>query len=77
MAYLFSEYPFLDNSKCQLPKQAQLEWLLIIHGEFFFNFLQVSHGLPIQTVAGAVLQAFKFFIFKKFRAILKKLQFEN
>ena len=35
------------------------------------------YGLPILNIARAVLQAFEFFIFKKFRAICKKLQFKN
>ena len=44
----------------------------------FFNILYRIFRLDstsIQNFAGAVLQAFEFFIFKKFRAIFKKLQF--
>ena len=36
----------------------------------------MQHGLHIKNIAGAVLQAFKFFIFKKFRALQKILILE-
>ena len=49
----------------------------VIFGSRAKQVTLMYHGMFIQNIAGAVLWAFKFFIFKTFIAILKKLKFKN